>query len=45
MILQILNSNVHFDEDATLNDQTPIKYFKGELKHVLQKGIDSSLYS
>ena len=23
------------------NDQTPIKYFKGELKHVLQKGIDS----
>jgi hypothetical protein len=23
------------------NDQTPIKYFKEELKHVLQKGIDS----
>jgi hypothetical protein len=27
------------------NDQTPIKYFKGELKHVLQKGIDSFIYS
>jgi hypothetical protein len=26
------------------NGQTPIKYVKGELKHVLQKGIDSSLY-
>jgi hypothetical protein len=25
--------------------QTPIKYLKGELKHVLQKGIDSSLLS
>jgi hypothetical protein len=27
------------------NDQTPIKYVTAELKHVLQKGIDSSLYS
>ena len=37
-------NNFYFVENMQSQmTQTPIKYFKGELKHVLQKEIDSSL--
>jgi hypothetical protein len=38
-----ISINFYFVENIQAKmTQTPIKYFKGELMHVLQKGIDSS---